>query len=85
MFMVISKNDYHGYFVVLKDNLRTLEAASSARKFSGDLVVDKRTYKVPADATWLWDWERKDPTTYAHRHLDKEINRYKEIRTCASF
>lgn len=77
MYGVIFKNDYHGRWSIMSDNHRTLADAANARKVSGDLVVDKRDFKVPADDSWLWAWEREDASTYAHRHLGWQIDRNK--------
>lgn len=80
MYMVIFKNDYHGTFVVIADNLSTLEAAGKARQVSGDLVVDKTTNEVPKDSIWLWDWERQDGMTYAHRQFGVRVEPGKRVR-----
>lgn len=76
MFMVIWKHDYYsGRYIVLSDNHRTLKDAANARMVSGDLVVDKRNNTIPEDDSWLWDWEKADPKSYAHRHLGKAIDK----------
>jgi len=56
-------------FVVLSHNLPTLEAACAARKVSGDLVVYSGSDRVVPSMDWLWDWERANPKTYAHKAI----------------
>lgn len=49
-----------------------LAEASDARKVSGDLVVYSGTNDVVLDPTWLWEWEKKDPTAYARKAIEWE-------------
>lgn len=48
----------------------TLEEAKEKREVSGDLVVDRDGYIVP-DKAWLWDYERDDVNSYAHKAIIK--------------
>lgn len=46
-----------------------LREARAARQVSGDLVIDTYTMRVVADESWLWEWERLDPSCYARRAI----------------
>lgn len=48
----------------------TLEHAAQARVASGDLVVDAETGKIVTDPSWLWDWEKKEPRSWARRAIE---------------
>ncbi len=64
---------YHnrtGDFSSIASGLKTLEEAKQARAVSGDLVVESATDRIVTDKSWLWDWEREDPTSYAHQAID---------------
>ncbi len=54
-------------YVTIAENLFTLTAAAAKRGASGDLVVHQDTGLVVASEEWLWDWEKKDPNSYAHK------------------
>jgi hypothetical protein len=60
-----SKTDY----TVIARNIDTLEEAEKLRVVSGDLVVWADTHEVVKDPAWLFDWERKDPNSYAMRAM----------------
>lgn len=45
----------------------SLLEARKLREVSGDIVVDATTRKIIPNKAWLWQWERDDPTTFAHR------------------
>ncbi len=42
----------------------TVGEAGTARRVSGDIVVDENGIPCP-DESWLWDWERVEPVCYA--------------------
>lgn len=72
MYSVIFKRDYGGGKkdrVVLAANLPTLESAKVARKLSGDLVVDSKTFKTITNTEWLWDWEKNKSNCYAMQEI----------------
>lgn len=52
-------------FVVIANNLETLEKAKEARVMSGDLVVDQYTGAVVKSESWLFDWEKNAVWSYA--------------------
>lgn len=56
----------------------TIEQAMRARKVSGDVIVHANTSHVVANMGWLWEWERKDFKSYAHRIVAKAIERLGE-------
>lgn len=62
---VIYMNDQTKHSVCIAGPFRCLKDAAEARKLSGDLVVDGKG-KVIKDPSWLWDWEKADPKSYAH-------------------
>lgn len=58
----------HSKRYILLATCSSLDDARELRKVSGDLVVDS-TDTVVADSRWLWDWEKADPSSYAHQNL----------------
>jgi hypothetical protein len=48
----------------------TLKNAQAKRRLAGDLVFDSATGLIVKDKSWLWDWEYKRPSSYAHRAID---------------
>jgi hypothetical protein len=61
-----SDNDY-----VVLATCDTIEQARDLRVVSGDLVVEAATNTVVADPSWLWDWEKTDPGSYARHQLGR--------------
>jgi len=61
-------------FSTIARGFRSLEEAKAAREMSGDLVVESVTDSIVTDKSWLWDWEMNDPTSYAHKAIDWQVN-----------
>lgn len=55
---------------LLMGKATSLEDAKAKRVVSGDLVF--LDGKVCSDPSWLWDWEKADPDSYAKRCLERE-------------
>lgn len=53
-------------FALIASDCKTLGEAQQARAASGDLVVESVTGLVVTDKSWLWDWEKGNPNSYAH-------------------
>lgn len=53
--------------VLAKKTYETLRDAREARMISGDLVFEDG--QLCRDPSWLWDWERSDPNSYAYRMM----------------
>jgi hypothetical protein len=70
MYEIHFRKDKDDYILIAK-GLHTLEQACSKRQMSGDLVVDEK-HQVVVDPSWLFDWEKKDPTCYAQRAIQAE-------------
>ncbi len=66
-------------FVVIASGLTSLVQARKAREVSGDLVIHTRSGQVVQNPYWLWDYERRDPKSYAHRELLKNIPSAQEV------
>lgn len=71
MYNVVWVKDGTKQHTVLKTNIKTLKEANAARWASGDLVVYAGTLDVITDDEWLWDWEKKNPGSYAYRKVMK--------------
>lgn len=65
---VVFMNDRSQDRVVIAKNVPLLRARSH-RVISGDLVVQTGTTKIVINTVWLWDWEKKDPNSYANRKI----------------
>ena len=59
-------------FVSIAEDLLSLVQAKKARQASGDLVVHTKTNRVVTNPFWLWDWEKKDPKSYASKAIEAE-------------
>ena len=55
----------------LSEGHRTLHEARNARVVSGDLVVHAMSGKIVKSETWLWEWERTAPESFARRMQHK--------------
>lgn len=47
--------------------IETLELCAEFRAVSGDIVVHSGTTNVVQSQDWLFEWEKKDPNSYAYR------------------
>lgn len=72
MFIVIYMNDSTRQALLQAGPFKCLSDAANARKVSGDLIVDGKGYVVQ-DPAWLWDYEKKDPSSYAHQCLLRKV------------
>lgn len=74
MYSVIFRNDHRpSDFVVIASGLTSLVQARKAREASGDLVIHTHSGQIVQNPYWLWDYERRNPDSYAHRELRKNI------------
>ena len=76
LYDVIFCNDsrWYDYFYrvhCVAASLTSLEAAKDARQQSGDVVVYHGSRDVVKSGAWLWDWERKDPNSYARKKISQ--------------
>jgi hypothetical protein len=62
-------------YQVVAAGLETLQEAKSKRVISGDVVVHHGTTVVVKDPSWLWDWERDNPQSYAYRMTQRNEER----------
>lgn len=71
MFNVVFIHDLTLDYKILSSH-ETLEGAKGARVMSGDLVVNDKGEIIP-NTDWLFDWEREDTNSYAHRYIRKGL------------
>lgn len=72
-FEVVHKRDEprwrsRGLFVTI-GRADDLDEARGLRLVSGDIVVCAGTDRVVKDPSWLWEWERADPDSYANLQI----------------
>lgn len=62
---------------VLKTGFLNLKDASDARIASGDIVVHSNTGKIVTSKSWLFDWEKEEINSYAHKKILDEVEGFK--------
>lgn len=83
MFFVVYMNDQTRQSILQAGPFKCLSDAAEARKVSGDLVVDEKG-KIVEDLSWLWDYERKDAVSYAHRCILRKVQVSEILKYCSS-
>lgn len=59
-------------FVCTAKGILTLAEARKKRRVSGDLVVHRGTHEIVMSEEWLWEWEKKDPHSYARKAISTD-------------
>lgn len=54
-------------------NIKTLSEAKAIRYASGDLVIETETNKIVCSEEWLFEWEKKDPNSFAKKMISLQI------------
>ena len=57
--------------IVIKKDCSNLQEAKEARRVSGDLVVYADSHKVVENFAWLWDFELRDPKSWARLAIER--------------
>jgi hypothetical protein len=74
-------NFYSGFpekeFNVLKTGFLNLKDASDARIASGDIIVHSKDGKVVTNKSWLFDWEKEEINSYAHKKILDTLEGFK--------
>lgn len=62
------------YFVFVKSGILNLQEAKDLRKFASDIIVFSNTGEIVPNKEWLWDWEKEDTKSYAHKKINKFLS-----------